>query len=139
MKQKLILLSLVLTAGVVWADVEYKDSKQMSYTIPAGGKLIVDNITGAIRVKAQTGREVRVAIQEHWTADTQDKLAEGRKAVRVDATQEGGTVKLYVNGPFRCCGDCCNSGGYWRGDTGYRVRYEFDITVPADTALELKT
>jgi hypothetical protein len=139
MKLKLIVLSLVLTAGVVWADVEYKDSKQMSYTVPSGGTLIIDNITGAIRVAARPGREVKVAIQEHWTADTQDKLAEGRKEVRVDATQEAGTVKLYVNGPFRCCWDCCNSENRWRGDRGYSVRYDFDVTVPPDTALELKT
>jgi hypothetical protein len=135
MKPESIVLSLVLAAGVVWADVEHKDSKQLSYTIPAAGKLIVDNITGGVRVTARPGREVRVAIQEHWKADTQEKLAEGRKAVRVDATQDGGTVKLYVNGPFRCC----NGGVHWHEDPGYRVRYDFDITVPADTALELKT
>ena len=135
MTSKLIAVSLTLAVGVVSAQLEHKDSKQMSYTMPASGKLIVDNVTGAIRVTAHTGRDVRVNVQEHWRADTQEKLAEGRKAVRIDATQDGSTVKLYVNGPFRCC----NGGVHFHDDPGYRVRYDFDIAVPADTALELKT
>jgi hypothetical protein len=125
----------VAAAGAVSADVEHKDSNNLSYSTPAGAKLIVDNITGRIRVSAQSGREIRVAVQEHWKADSEAKLAEGRKSVRLEATQDGGTVKLYVNGPFRCC----NGGVHFHEDPGYRVRYDFDITVPADTAIELKT
>jgi hypothetical protein len=135
MNAKLAGLSLALAAGVVCADVEHKDSRQMSYTLPANGKLIVDNVHGAVHVTAHSGREVRVAVQEHWRADTQEKLAEGRRDVKLDATQDGGTVKLFVNGPFRCC----NGGVHFHEDPGYRVRYDFEISVPADTSLDLRT
>jgi hypothetical protein len=136
MKVRLIGLSAMLAAGAVWADVEHKDSKQMSYSIPADGKLIVDNVTGGIRVTAHSGREVRVSVQEHWKAETAAKLAQGQREVRLDASQSGNIVRLYVDGPFRCCR---GGGVHFDGDPGYHVRYDFEIQVPADTALELKT
>jgi hypothetical protein len=137
MTVKFIGLSLSLALTVVCAEVEHKESRQLSYTMPASGKLIVDNVFGGIRVTSHSGREVRVNVEEHWTADTQEKLADGRKQVRLDATQDGNMVKLYVDGPFRCSDCCCNCCS--RGDRGYRVRHHFEIAVPVDTALELKT
>jgi hypothetical protein len=134
---KIIGLSVALGAAVVCADVEYKDNKRMTYTVGANAKLIVDNVWGGIRVAAHSGREIRVAVREHWIADTQEELAEARREVKLDATQDGDTVKLYVDGPFRCN---CNDGGVnFRRHPQYQVRYEFEIAVPVDTALKLRT
>lgn len=133
---RLIGLSVSLAVALLCADVEHRESKQLSFTLPASGKLIVDNVTGGIRVTSHAGREVRVTVEEHWTAETQEKLAEGRKVVKLDATQDGNTVKLYVDGPFRCS---CGVHFDRDRDGGYRFRHNFEIFVPVDTALELKT
>jgi hypothetical protein len=137
MAGKLIGLSIALGVVVLCAEVEHKESKQMTYAVGGSPKLIVDNVWGGIRVKAHPGREIRVSVQEHWTADTQDELSEARRTVKLDATQNTDTVKLLVNGPFRCNG---NDGGVsFRGRPQYRVRYEFEIYVPVDAVLNLRT
>src|SRR5262245_27783343 len=112
---RLIVVSAWLVSAAAWADVEYNDSTQMSYRLAGAGKLIVDNITGGIRVTSHAARDVRILVREHWTADSQERLAEGRKAVKLDASQDSGNIRLYVNGPFRCCCDC---GFRFHGDPG---------------------
>jgi hypothetical protein len=134
---RIIVLGMCLGVGMVCADVEHKDSKQMSYAVSPGAKLVVDNVWGGIRVTAQPGREFRVTVQEHWRADTQEKLAEARREVRLAVTNDSNAVTLLVDGPFRC--NCRGSGIHFDGDLGYRVRYDFDISVPVDTPVVLKT
>jgi DUF4097 and DUF4098 domain-containing protein YvlB len=50
-------------------------------------------------------------------------------------TQEAGTVRLYVDGPFRCKGGCNG----WNGDRGYSARFDFEVRVPVSTTLDLRT
>jgi hypothetical protein len=51
-------------------------------------------------------------------------------------TQDGNSVKLYVNGPFRCqCEDCVS----FHGDAGYVVHMDFQVQVPNKLDLDLKT
>jgi DUF4097 and DUF4098 domain-containing protein YvlB len=63
-------------------------------------------------------------------------MAEGKRDVKLDLSQQGNFVRLYVDGPFR------NQNGInYRGDDyyGYRVIFDYDIQVPYDTELVLKT
>src|SRR5205814_10429138 len=53
------------------------------------------------------------------------------------------TVRIYVDGPFRCqCSDgrdgWRSSGSRW-SDPGYRVDIDFDLKVPDGTKLRLRT
>jgi hypothetical protein len=136
MLPKVIGLGMWLGVGMVCADVEHKDSKQMSYAVGPAATLAVDNVWGGIRVTTQPGREFRVTVQEHWRADTQEKLAEARRDVRLNVIHDSSAVALLVDGPFRCCR---GRGIHFDGDLGYRVRYDFDISVPVDTVVVLKT
>jgi hypothetical protein len=61
-------------------------------------------------------------------------LLDARREIRVDMTQEGNTVRLYVDGPFRCRGNCGSN-----GDRGYSARFDFDVRVPIETILNLST
>src|SRR5688572_26258729 len=122
---KLAGLSISLAVAAVWADVEHRETKQFTFTLPAAGKLIVDNLSGGIRVSSHARREVRVSVEEHWTAETQEELAKARQAVKLDATQDVNTVRIYVDGPFRCN---CNN------ERRYSVRHQFEIAVPLDTS-----
>jgi hypothetical protein len=107
------------------AAVEHSETITKSFTVAGPGRILVDNINGSIRVTGHAGRDVRVIVREHWRADSPEKLAEGRTAVRLDATQTGDEVKLYVDGPFRR-----RDGTSFSGRTGYSFRHEFDIAVP---------
>lgn len=127
--------ALALSAGVCLADVEHRDTIQRSFPRPGAGKLVIDNINGSIKVSTHSGSDVRVTAREHWTADTPEDLEKGRREVRLDISQAGSDVRLYVDGPFRCRENC----GGFHGYQGYRVRYDFDVSVPRDTALTLKT
>src|SRR5207302_288231 len=69
-------------------------------------KLIVDNVNGKVDVTGYNGSTVEVTVREHWRADSSDKLAEAKRDIKLDMTQEGSTVKLYVDGPFRCRDGC---------------------------------
>jgi hypothetical protein len=44
-------------------------------------------------------------------------------------------VRFYVDGPFRCR----NGGVHIDRDPGYEVKYDFELQVPHDTAIDLKT
>ena len=63
-------------------------------------------------------------------------MAEAKRDVKLDMSQQGNFVRLYVDGPFRS-----NNGVNYRGDNyyGYRVVFDYDIQVPVGTELVLKT
>ena len=133
----------VLAAPLLGA-VEDKATHRKTFAVsnPQAARVEVDNVFGSIRVTAGTGREVVVVANELVTAETKEKLAEARQEVKLDMAQKGDTVRLYVDGPFRCdCGDCCKDkqGRRNRGFDGYQVKYDFEIQAPAGSSLWLRT
>lgn len=126
----------MLATVVCSAAVEDRKTTERAFTMPAGPKkLIVDNIHGGIEVRGHSGNDVKVTVQEHWRADDESQMQEARRDVRLDITQQGNELKLYVDGPFRC--NCSNGEG--RSRPGYTARFEFVILAPFDTAVDLRT
>ena len=60
-----------------------------------------------------------------------------REEVSLDITEDGNTIELYVDGPFRQSEDRKNV--KMTGDPGYEVHYDFDIKIPFQTELCLHT
>jgi hypothetical protein len=120
-------------------DLPVRDQEniQKSFAMPAGHKsLEIDNVWGSIEVVADTADKVELAVVRTTQAESKDKLERAKKEVTLDVTQEEGTLKLYVNGPFRCqCDDCRHS----RDDEGYRVKMDFKVHVPRDLDIKVKT
>lgn len=115
--------------------VEHADSYQRTFPLGSGErKLVIENINGSIRVAGDSGKDVRVTVREEYRADTPELLARARQDVKLEMKQEGGTVHLYLDGPFRDR----NYRGF-RGDQSYRFRHEFDVQVPRDISLNLRT
>jgi hypothetical protein len=131
---KLLILLTTFSAGLCLAAEERNTTKRAFSVVPIGSKLIVDTVDGNIRVTGYSGSQIEVTVEERYRGDTQDQVAEARREVRLDMTQEGNTVKLYVDGPFRCKGNCGD-----RGDRGYSARFDFDVRVPVEAMLELRT
>ena len=96
----------------------------------------MDNISGYVHVTGYSGSQVQVSVEKHIGADSNEAMAEAKRDVKLDMSQQGNFVRLYVDGPFRT-----NNGMNYRGDDyyGYRVIFDYDIQVPSDTELVLKT
>ena len=148
MKSALILMlaALPMAAGD-WDDdhrwkLDEKETIRRTFDAAGGSggrKLLVDNIHGYVHVTGTSGSQVQVTIEKHIYADSSEAMAEAKRDVKMDMSQQGNFVRLYEDGPFRN-----GYGGYgvnYRGESyyGYRVVFDFDVQVPYDTELVLKT
>ncbi len=98
--------------------------------------LEVDNVWGSIEVVGDTTDQVRLTVKKSIRAESNDKLEQARKEVTLDITEQAGALKLYVNGPFRChCDDGCGH----REFEGYVVKMDFQLHVPLDIDVKVKT
>ena len=129
-------------------DIDHEDASfrehaqekiEKSFAMPASAgrrTLKIDNVWGSIEVVGTTSEQARVTVDKNIRAESKEKIAQAQKDVTLDITQQAGTLKLYVNGPFRCnCHDCERS----RDDDGYVVKMDFQVQVPQDVDIEIKT
>ena len=127
----------IIAALPLAADVEEQASE--SKTFSGARLLIVDNVWGSIEVSGYAGNDVQVEVAKRIRGETQERADAAKREIRLDMTQSGDTVKLYVDGPFRChCGDNERSVNV-RGHSGYEVNYDFRIRVPRDARVDLYT
>lgn len=119
------------------AEVEQNETIQKSYALggAAPKKVVVDNVNGSIHVVGYQGSEVRLTAHKRLRAESSSDAEKGAREVKLEITQDGNTVRFYVDGPFRCR----EGGVHMDRDPGYEVKYDFDLQVPHDTAVELKT
>ena len=117
--------------------VKEQETIRKSFTLPAGERsLEIDDVTGAIEVTGSQTDQVQVVINKTMRAETKEKLEQARKEVTLETSQDGSALKLWVKGP--CCNDscCCSQSD---GHSGYSVRMDFQVQVPRNIALKLKT
>lgn len=118
--------------------VEEQETIQKSFPMPPAGhrSLEIDNVWGSIEVVGTDSDGARLTVHKSIRAESKDKLEQARKEVTLDITQPEGLLKLYVNGPFRChCDDGCGH----REFEGYIVKMDFELQVPHDLDIKLKT
>src|SRR5581483_4989532 len=79
------------------SEVEQNETIQRTFTLsgPAARKLIVDNISGSIRVTGQSGNDVRMVAHRHVRADSTEKAEEARRDIKIDMSQTANTVQLF--------------------------------------------
>jgi hypothetical protein len=117
--------------------LDEKETIRKTFDVPGSDKkLLVDNIHGYVHVTGYSGTQVQISVEKHIYADRAEAIAEAKRDVKLDMSQQGTFVRLYEDGPFRT-----NNGTNYRGEDyyGYRVVFDFDIQVPSDTELVLKT
>jgi DUF4097 and DUF4098 domain-containing protein YvlB len=120
-------LVLALSWAVLGFAQTIEDKSKEHRTFSGVRELMVDDVTGSIDVTASNGSSVEADIVRTLSAESQDRIALARKEVRLDVTQEGGLVRLMVNGSFR------------HGSSGYHAAYDFTLRVPRDIRLDLRT
>jgi len=140
------ILAFVLTVASAFAqrhwddrNWRYEDRETIRRSFDVGSaarKLLVDNVSGFIHVTGGTGSQVQVTVEKQIRAWSNEAAAEAKRDVKLDLSQQGGFVRLYVDGPFRG-----SNGINYRGDDyyGYRVIFDYEIQVPQNTELVLKT
>jgi hypothetical protein len=118
-----------------------------SFTLTAAQKILdVDNIFGSIDVTGGEGDQVQLVVNQTINAESKDRLEAAKKEVTLDITSQPDLLKLFVNGPFRCnCGNGNGNGNgnggcvHWNGDSGYTVKMDFQLQVPRNIELKLRT
>jgi len=113
---------------------EDRETIHKSFHVAPGenvSKLISDQMNGPIRVTGGSGSEIQITVDKRIRAQSQSDMDDARREVKLDMTQEGNSVKLYEDAP-------------WRHDDGWRHRhysvvFECDIQVPSGVALDLST
>jgi hypothetical protein len=144
MKKPFLIMLVVLVIGILFLQgddfrVERKEdvSKTLKFQDPSKpGDLQVDNIFGSIVVTGYDGTEVKLVAHKTIKARTEGRIEKAQQEVKLDITEEGNIIDIYVDGPFRCQNkDDTRS----RHDPGYRVHYDFEIKVPRKTNIFLRT
>src|SRR5438128_4446423 len=98
--------------------------------------LEIDNVWGSIEVVGTNSDQAQLMVKKSVRAESKEKLERARKEVTLDITEQAGSLKLYVNGPFRCnCKDGCGR----REFEGYIVKMDFQLRVPRDMDIKVKT
>ena len=120
--------------------LQEKETINKTFNLTGAHKILeVDNIFGSIDVVGGQGDQVKLVVNKTIFAESKDRMDAAKKEVTLDITDQPDLLKLYVNGPFRCnCGDGHNGCG-WHGDDGYRVKMDFQLQVPRNIEVTLKT
>ena len=122
--------------------VQDQETIRKTFSVGAAHKLLdVDNIFGSIEVVGGQADQVQLVVNKSIRAESKERMEAARKEVTLDITDQPDLLKFYVNGPFRCNCNCDGDGccGGWHGDRGYVVKMDFQLQVPRDIDLKLKT
>jgi hypothetical protein len=137
---RVLYVAAILLLPAFGSDVEERSTETKSFS--NAQLLLVDTINGSIEATGYNGSELKVEVSKRIEAETPGRMEAAKREVKLDMTQSGDMVKLYVDGPFRCqChGDCCDN-GCCSGERhpGYQVYYDFKLQVPSAMRVDLYT
>ena len=111
-------------------------TREESYRIGDGGRLVVDGYAGEITVRAVEGDTLRLVVKEMVRARDRAGIARARAEMPLLLRQDGSTVTAWVDAPFR------GPDGSWQGpawEAPYRVVHDFTVEVPRSAAVVLRT
>jgi len=110
----------------------------LTFADPAKPKALrLDNVWGGVEVRGFEGKDVELVARKTIRAKTQDRVEKAKKDIKLDISADGGTIDIYVDGPFRCQTEDCR--GVRQRDWGYEVQFDFVLNVPRAIDLTLKT
>lgn len=137
-----IFLYLLLALALRGSDrfkLEENDTVRQTFGFGQGSnahKVLVDNVNGFIHVTSYSGSGIQMVAHKKIRAESKEAMEEAKRDVKLDTSQQGNFVRLYVDGPFRS-----HDGHHDRGSRyyGYEVTFDFDVQIPADTEVTLAT
>jgi hypothetical protein len=126
---------LMLAGACQAADtVRSEDSQTLTFAVRKDAPTLeLGNIWGDVRVRPGPGGEIIVRYTERRSAPDQQRFDRSREALRLRTRADEDGVYMYVGGP-----DPDN----WHDSErchGCRAEYQFDVSVPRDTRLDVST
>jgi hypothetical protein len=142
-RDMLAVLCVALWSAVPSGAEKLSESRELEESIAFAAegphRLIVDNVWGSIVVEGYDGKTVEMKVVETVEARTEERIQLARSEVELEILSREGEIELYVDGPFRCR-DRQERGNCWnRWHDRYVVIYDFEIKVPHDSDLEVRT
>ena len=137
LKFALFAAALAVAAGAARAEVTDTRMLKDSVRVPGNGPptVIVRNVFGSVHVVAYDGATVDMTATETVSGDLRADIDRARKEVELRTESEEGRVAFRV----RRVGEQGDNGWNSRWGDGYRVRYDIEVRVPRDAAIEVAT
>lgn len=127
-------LAMVCVAGARSEPWSVREQKTIEKTLTLSGapmRLSIDNVDGYVHVTGASGPEVRVTAHEVIRAETDSDLQEAKNEVKLDMTENPGSVSIAYDAPWHCRdgnGGC--TGEHKRRH--YEVTYDIDVEAPRE-------
>jgi len=106
-------------------------------------EVVIDNVFGAVRVRAGAADRVTVEIRRIAEARHADDLERAFTEVTLEVVEEPGRIELVQDGPFRCDEHGWNRRSHRRRgcdwDPDYELSWEWTVVVPADVDLDVSS
>jgi len=112
------------------------DQKTWSQSFPVSAampRLLIDNIWGNVRVRIGTAREIAVTVDEKRSAPSQELFELSKQTIFLDVKADGDGVAMVVGKQDDTVRPRINR------CRGCRVDYQFEVTVPAGTQIDVST
>jgi DUF4097 and DUF4098 domain-containing protein YvlB len=144
MKKTFLATSMIfLIASILFAydfPEKAKDDikKTLKFSQTAKEKYLeLENINGSINVIGYKGDEVQIIAHRTIEARSRNKVEEAIEKERLEITEEDDLIKIYIDTPYRRDDGSVNYKGpkYY----GYKVTFDFELKVPYQTNIDLKT
>lgn len=136
MKMQIMGIGFVALLAGSAAAAAITDQKTWSKTYPvtaAAPRLVIDNIWGNVRVRTGTAREIAVTVDEKRSAPNEELFELSKQTIYLDVQADAGGVAMVVGKPddtmrprINRCREC-------------RVDYQFEVTVPPGTQIDVST
>jgi hypothetical protein len=100
-------------------------------------RLVVDDLNGHVHVTGTSGSQVHVIAHKTIRAQTQSDLSQAKSEVKLEMTEQPGSVSIEYTAPWLCkghCGDCCS-----HRDRFYEVSYDIEVEAPRHALLVAST
>jgi hypothetical protein len=100
-------------------------------------RVVVDNFDGYVHVTATENADVRVTAHKIIRSESDSDLQLGRSEVKLEMTEQPGSVMIYYDAPWRCRSQI--EGCHDQQRRFYRVTYDLELEVPRQTRPVLST
>ena len=146
-----IALPLGLLLSPAWAQhghdccriAEPQPTVEKTFKVSGTPELAINNITGPIHVIGDSSGEIRLSAAETIRGDSEEDVARAKREVHLDIAQNGNSVAVCVNGPFRhdskSDNSACQNSSVGDFDRSYSVLIDFELHVPSTTRVRLNT
>lgn len=133
---KIFFLMFIAGASAHCMEIFDRDQTARTFTNPKIERLFVDNISGSIKITGKPIKEIRLVAKRTIEAESVEKITEAKEDVKLEIHEVRDRLEIIVDAPWRNGENIT-----WHGKEfyGYDVSYDFELDVPQEMMLFVKT